>query len=324
MHAVNSNLKPLPTPLRGVIPPLVTPLEHQDAVDHEGLEHLIEHVLAGGVHGLFLLGTTGEAPSLGHAVRHDLIRRACKQVAGRVPVLVGITDSSPAESIRLANYAADHGAKALVLAAPFYFPIQQADLLEYLRDIVPQLPLPVFIYNMPTHTKINFSAETVRQAMALPNVVGLKDSSAGAACFMQVKNFVRQERPDFSLLIGPEEMLAESLPLGAHGGVCGGANVFPRLFVDLYDAVLAGNRATAAALQKQVLKLAETIYALGTPGYASIRGIKGALASLGICSDCMSSPLQQLDDADRAHIQRCMAELELSGRSTLARNVVAK
>src|SRR5580704_5011704 len=86
-----------PGPLRGIIPPLVTPLLGRDRLDHNGLERLIEHVLAGGVHGLFLLGTTGEGPSLSHRLRCELIERACEQVAGRVPVLVGVTDTSFAE-----------------------------------------------------------------------------------------------------------------------------------------------------------------------------------------------------------------------------------
>src|ERR1700750_1301073 len=115
MEQFNFVSHPVESPLRGIIPPLVTPLREQDALDHEGLERLIEHVLGGGVHGLFLLGTTGEAPSLGYALRPALIHRACAQVAGRVRVLVGIPDASPAESIRLARYAATQGASALVL-----------------------------------------------------------------------------------------------------------------------------------------------------------------------------------------------------------------
>src|SRR5690242_1166346 len=82
---------PLPRPLRGIVPPLATPLRDRDRLDHAGLERLIEHVLAGGVHGLFLLGTTGEAPGLSHRLRCEAIERACAQVAGRVPVLVGVT-----------------------------------------------------------------------------------------------------------------------------------------------------------------------------------------------------------------------------------------
>src|SRR4029077_15037208 len=107
-------------------PPLATPLQDHDRLDLEGLERLIEHVLGGGVHGLFLLGTTGEAPGLSHRLRCELVERACAQVAGRVPVLVGITDTSFTESVEMAEHAADEGAQAVELAASYYFPAGQA------------------------------------------------------------------------------------------------------------------------------------------------------------------------------------------------------
>ncbi|MHC4569171.1 MAG: dihydrodipicolinate synthase family protein, partial [Planctomycetota bacterium] len=107
---MDSNQSPLPGPLRGIIPPLVTPLLDRDTLDTAGLERLIEHVLAGGVHGLFILGTTGEAPSLSYRLRYEVIDRVCGQVAGRVPVLVGITDTSFVESANIARKAEDAGA----------------------------------------------------------------------------------------------------------------------------------------------------------------------------------------------------------------------
>src|SRR3954454_12977845 len=106
----------LRSPLAGIIPPLITPLRDRDELDHAGLERLVEHVLAGGVHGLFLLGTTGEAPGLSHRLRCELVERTCAQVADRVPLLVGVTDTSFVESVEMAEHAADAGASAAVLA----------------------------------------------------------------------------------------------------------------------------------------------------------------------------------------------------------------
>src|SRR5262245_63676777 len=105
----------LPRPLRGIVPPLATPLRDEDELDVAGLERLIEHVLAGGVHGLFLLGTTGEGPALSYRLRYELIDRGCRQVAGRVPVLVGVSDPSFVETLRLAERAAAAGAQAVGL-----------------------------------------------------------------------------------------------------------------------------------------------------------------------------------------------------------------
>src|SRR5439155_9211151 len=145
-------------------------------LDLPGLERLIEHILAGGVHGLFLLGTTGEAPSLSHRLRCELIERACEQIAGRVPVLVGITDTSFVESVELAEHAADAGAQAVVLAPPYYFPAGQPELAGYVERIAGAVPLPLFLYNMPSHTKLSFEPDTIARALEIPNVVGIKDS----------------------------------------------------------------------------------------------------------------------------------------------------
>ena len=145
------------TQLTGIVPPLVTPLSDRDTLDVPGLERLIEHLIAGGVAGLFILGTTGEGPSLSYRLRRELIERACKLAAGRVPVLAGITDTSFTESINLAVHAAKHGCHSAVLAAPYYFPAGQPELIEYLNDLVNELPLPMFIYNMPGLSKVTSS-----------------------------------------------------------------------------------------------------------------------------------------------------------------------
>src|SRR5437899_7918271 len=105
-------------PLTGIVPPMITPLRARDELDVPGLERLIERILAGGVSGLFILGTTGEGPSLSYVLRRELIERTCRLVHGRVPVLVGITDTAFAESISLARNAASAGAEAVVVAPP--------------------------------------------------------------------------------------------------------------------------------------------------------------------------------------------------------------
>src|SRR5688572_818806 len=112
-HDPHVGLKPnfpaFTSPLRGIVPPMVTPLRDRDTLDVAGLERVIEHLLAGGVHALFILGTTGEAPSLSHRLRRELITRTCRQASNRVPVLVGITDTAFVESIEISRHAADAG-----------------------------------------------------------------------------------------------------------------------------------------------------------------------------------------------------------------------
>jgi 4-hydroxy-tetrahydrodipicolinate synthase len=219
----------------GIIPPMVTPLRDRDALDVPGLERLVEHMLAGGIHGLFILGTTGEAPSLSYRLRRELVDRVCRQVLGRVPVLVGITDTALVESLALARHAAQAGAQAVVAAPPFYFPAGQPELLHYVEHLTAELPLPLFLYNMPMMTKVAFAPQTVRQLLGNARIVGVKDSSGDLGYFEQLLAVAR-ERPDWSVLVGPEHLLADAVERGGQGGVNGGANLCPRLFVELYAA----------------------------------------------------------------------------------------
>ncbi len=308
---MGSSDRVLTRPLRGIIPPMVTPLLGRDTLDVGGLERLIEHILAGGVHGLFILGTTGETPSLSHRLRHELIERVCGQVKGRVPVLVGITDTSFVESVELACKAAQVGAQALVLAPPYYFPAGQPELLEYLKHLLPELPLPLFLYNMPNRPRPAFEPATVRAAADLPGIVGLKDSSASMIYFRQVQ-FVLQDRPDFTLLMGPEQLLAESVLLGAHGGVCGGANLLPRLYVDLYEAARAKDLAKVASLHRTVMRITLTIYNVGQYESSFLKGLKCSLSCLGICSDFLAEPFHRFREPERQTIRRYLEELGIT------------
>jgi dihydrodipicolinate synthase/N-acetylneuraminate lyase len=294
---------------QGIFPPMVTPLRDRDALDEAGLERLIEHILAGGVHGLFILGTTGEGPSLGYRLRRELIERTCRQVNGRVPILVGITDTSFAESVALAHHAAKCGAKALVLAPPYYFPASQPELLEYFRHLIPELPLPLFLYNMPMMTKVCIGIETVRELLDQPGIAGVKDSSGDMNYYTELLAVAKQ-RPDWKVLIGPEHYLAESVRLGGNGGISGGANLHPRLFVDMYDASKGGDSNRVAQLQLQIDELGG-IYEVGQHISAVVKGLKCALSLAGICDDFMAEPFHRFRLEKRDVVRDILCKMNL-------------
>ena len=168
----------LKSPLSGIIPPLVTPLLDDDTLDVRGLECLIERLIDGGVNALFILGTTGEAQCLSYKLRAEMIRETCRITAERLPVLVCISDTSIVESVRLAQVAANYGAEAVVSAPPYYFASAQPELVEFYDKLIKDLPLPLFLYNMPTHTKVNNAPQTIYRIAENPKVIGFKDSSA--------------------------------------------------------------------------------------------------------------------------------------------------
>ncbi|MCA8998742.1 MAG: dihydrodipicolinate synthase family protein [Planctomycetaceae bacterium] len=295
-------------PLKGIIPPLITPLSDRDRIDGEGLRRLIEHVLAGGIHGLFLLGTSGEAPSLSHELQREFLKLACEIIDHRVVVLAGITDTAMTETLDFAEFALDVGVDGLVLAAPYYFPMHQLDLERYIRELAQELPLPFLLYNMPSHTKVDFGIDTVMALLDLTNFVGVKDSSGNMHYFNKLIQLTH-ERPDFSVLIGPEELLAEAVLMGANGGISGGANLVPNLYVDLYDAALTGDLRDVQRLQQQLMRLSRLLYEVGTPPTGYLTGIKTALELAGLCSGRLAEPLYAMPKERRQKIQQHMQDL---------------
>ena len=298
-------------PLSGIIPPLVTPLLDDDVLDVEGLNRLIEHLIAGGVHALFVLGTTGEAQSLSYKLRVEMIKNTCRITKGRLPVLVCISDTSIVESVNLARIAADNGADAVVSAPPYYFAAGQPELIEFYENLTPQLPLPLFLYNMPTHTKVNFAPATIQRIAEDPRVIGFKDSSANAVYFQSVM-YAMKERQDFSMLVGPEEIMAESVLLGAHGGVNGGANMFPELYVELYNAAKNTNLEELKRLQEKIMQISATIYTVGQHGSSYLKGLKCALNLLGICSDYVAAPFHKFEQREREKIWKALQKVGIN------------
>ena len=302
----------------GIIPPLVTPLTGRDDLDHAGLERLIGHVIRGGVHGIFILGTTGEAPSLSYQLRREMITRAVATVAGRIPVLVGITDTSFVESVKLAEHAASAGATAVVLSTPYYFPAGQTELTGYVENLMPYMPLPLVLYNMPSLTKVWFETETLERLSAIPQIIGVKDSSGDMEYFARAIG-LKQKRPDWSIMVGPEAMLPEAMRLGGDGGVAGGANVFPQLFVECYQACVAKDQAKIQELQAAIDALQE-IYTVGKYASKYIKATKCCLSLLGICDDFMAEPFHRFNPPERERVQTILRACEsFSGAAQAAR-----
>jgi len=281
--------------LHGIIPPLVTPMTDEGLLDENGLKRLIEHIIDGGVHGIFILGTTGEGPSLSYDLRRSMIAKTSAIVNKRVPVLVGITDTSINESIDLAHIAKLNGADAVVVAPPYYFNIGQKEFIHYIKHLSNHCPLPIFLYNMPGLTRLQIDVDTIVSLLKLKNVIGVKDSSGNMEYYKQLCKSVAA----YPVFNGPEELLADSLNLGGNGGVSGGANLFPKLYVGLYNAHRGKNDLLVQEYQNKILKVSESLYHVGSGEGTFIRGLKCALSEMNICNDYVAFPYKKFDDIDR-------------------------
>ena len=294
--------------LKGIIPPMITPLKANDELEREGAVRLIEHRLKGGVHALFILGTTGEAQNLTYRLRYEFVELVLKQVAGRVPVLVCVTDTSLDESVRLAEHAKACGAVGVVAAAPYYFAASQPELIEYYTALADALCLPLYLYNMPSHVKVFLEAKTVATLADHPNIVGLKDSSANMTYF-ETLLYLLGDREDFSLYVGPEELTGECVLMGADGGVNGGANMFPELYVAMYNAAEAGDLKRVRELQRRIMQISGSIYTVGKYGSSYLKGVKCSLSLLGICDDYLSWPYRKFRTEEREKIRKALEAL---------------
>ena len=301
--------------LSGIVPPLATPLLSDQSLDLDGAERLVEHVIAGGVSGVFLLGTCGEGNALGFRRAAEYVEHVCRAVNSRIPVLVGVSNSALADSLELSEHAADCGAAAVVATPPYYFPVDEAALTEHLRRLARRSPLPLMLYNMPSCTGNSITEDMLHALADEPSIVGLKDSSGGLQTFARLCNTARELRPDWRIFIGPEGLLADAIFIGADGGVSGGANVCPRLFVDLYTAAAQGDKSEIDRLRAQTEFLAQCY---GSPVTATsvIQGLKTALGTAGICSGATSELFPPVDSDRREQITGWVEELSRRGLVT--------
>jgi len=296
--------------LQGIIPPIITPLKDDNELDEQGLERLIEHVLAGGVHGIFLLGTTGEATNLSYQLRQNFIEKACTLINKRIPVMVGITDTSVTGSLEMATVSKNAGADALVISTPYYLPMAQHEFVEYLEYLTPKLPLPFLLYNMPSCTKMHMSVKTVKKAKGL-GAIGIKDSSGDLGyLYTLIEEF--KDSPDFSIICGTELFIPESVIYGGSGGIAGGANIFPRIYVDLYEAALAKDIDKISRLRDIVIQVGEKIYNIGTNNSKHIKSIKCALSVMDICNDFVAQPFQRFGKQEYEQMEHNIKELCLT------------
>ncbi len=294
----------------GVITPMVTPLINRENIDFKGLEKLLDHLINGGVSGVFLMGTTGEGTSISPRMRKELIKYSVEYVKGRVPVFVSIADCCIEESLNMACYAKECGASYLVSALPFYLGLTQTEIIDYYTTIADNVPLPLFLYNIPAQTKLMISVEAVKTLAKHPNIIGMKDSSGNGTYFNTLLAEVKAEYPDFTILVGPDEMLASTMALGGNGGVNSGSNLFPELYVNLFKACKAKDTERILKLQKLVMKVSTEVYSVDKSSVSFLKGLKAALFTEGLITDYICEPLQKVNGTDLETIKKNVAELK--------------
>ena len=289
----------------GVLVALATPLNRDGSVDEPSITRLVEHVLAGGVHGLLPLGSTGEGAALDEAARRRVLSAVVEAGAGRVPVICGVAQASVASVRTEIESAARLGADAVLVAPPFYYPMDQASVLAFYRRIAEAAPVPILVYNIPQFTKVVVEPATIATLAAQGAVKGVKDSSRDFEYFEGVCIATR-EVDGFRVFTGSDSMLVASLAAGGSGTICGAANIAPDWVVRVYDDYARGDLAAARAGQDKVYQL---VMALRGDVFPS--AIKAALHMLGICEPWPAPPATRLDERLESRLRDRLAELGL-------------
>jgi 4-hydroxy-tetrahydrodipicolinate synthase len=297
----------------GVIPPIVTPLDDDGAVDAASLEAVVERQLAAGVDGLFALGSSGEGAYLRDEDRRIVVDVVVGATAGAVPVLAGAVDTTANRVVDQIRRLEGTGVAGVVVTAPFYANVTPRETLTHFRAVASASSLPVLAYDIPGNVGRKLEAQTAIELLAEGTVVGLKDSSGDTAQFLQVLEALGPDRR-VSILTGADTGALAALDAGADGVVPGIGNVDPRLFVELVRAVAVGDRATAEELQERISALTEVFRIGERHGIGrhapELGGMKTALQLAGVIAGAgVSIPMSPYPEAARAELAALLAGL---------------
>jgi len=287
------------SPFKGAITALVTPFKG-GVLDEDAFVALVERQIAGGVHGLVPVGTTGETSTLSHEEHRRVVELCVQTARGRVPVIAGAGSNATAEAIELTRHAKAVGADAALVVTPYYNRPSQEGLYQHYAAINAAVQLPVFVYNVPSRTAVDISNETLARLSQLPNIVGIKDATADLGRASQQRLMCGEE---WIMLSGDDPTALGYMAHGGHGCISVTANVAPDGMAAFFNAILNKDWETALYWQDRLIRLHKALFLDSSPSPA-----KFALAQLGLCEEGPRLPIVPCAEAFRPQIVEAMRE----------------
>ena len=289
--------------IRGIIPPVATPMQANEDLDLPRLKWFLDHLITSGVHGVFVLGTNSEFYAMDEKEKQQVIATAVEHVNGRVPVYAGTGAETTREAVRLTKMAEKEGANGVSVITPYFVLPNQQEIYDHYRRIAENTSLPVVLYNNPaTCGGVKIDVDTVGRLAEIPNILGVKDSSGD---LQNTIEYLRVVPERFSVMMGRDTLIYPALIFGARGAVPATGNIAPRILVDIYESFMRGDQAASLAAQRKLnpVRMALT---LGTaPG-----GVKAALQLLGLAIGPCRSPVAALT---QDKMQKMRAALQSAG-----------
>lgn len=302
---------------RGVVVPMITPFGSDGSLDEAAVRRIIDHLLQGGVHGVFVLGTTGEAQSVPPQARKKLVETTCRHVGDRAVKYAGIADNCLANSIEQARLYFQAGIDVVVAHLPCYYPLAPDNMLRYYELLADSVEAPLMVYNITATTHMSIPIETVERLSAHPNIAGLKDSEKDEQRMVKAAAIFK-ERGDFSHLCGSAGMSVKALLAGSDGIVPSTGNFAPGLYRRLFDATAGESGAAEAQELQEKTDALSRIYQSGRILSQSLPALKVIMKELKLCGERVLPPLLESSDGEKKEIARQMREngvFELAGCS---------
>lgn len=291
--------------LGGIIPPLTTPFTPNGDVYEKGLRQLIEFQIERGTHGLFICGTYGSGPIMTVEERKKVHEITVDQVAGRIPVVAHVGTTSTAQSVELAEHAANVGADYVASIPPYYHRHDERTVLAYFRALVEAVDLPVYVYNNPKTSGVTVTPSFLRH-LADVGVAGIKDSGFSYIDFTHLV-LAMQDRPQFRFIVGTEGIALPAWMAGAKGCVSGLANAFPEIMVELWSLYKAKRYEEAAALQLRVQRARQILHIPSSTNAACY----AALQARGVDVGYPKAPILPVEEEKRQAMLAAFGEMGL-------------
>lgn len=284
--------------LQGSLVAIVTPMHEDGSLDLPAFRRLIDWHIAEGTDGIVVVGTTGESPTVDWDEHRLLIKTAIDHAAGRVPVIAGTGANSTSEAIELSAYAREAGADYTLSVVPYYNKPTQEGLYRHFRAIAEAVDLPMILYNVPGRTVADLQNETVLRLAEIPNIVGIKDATAGLE---RGSDLIRRKPRDFLVFSGDDATGLALMLLGGDGVISVTANVAPRLMHEMCAAARAGDVAKARELNDRLLPLHRNLFLEANP-----IPVKWAVQQLGLIEGGIRLPLTPLSAGCHEPVREAM------------------
>jgi 4-hydroxy-tetrahydrodipicolinate synthase len=279
---------------------LVTPMDAQGGLDWAALSKLVDFHLQEGTNAIVAVGTTGESATLDVHEHVEVIRRVVDQVAGRIPVIAGTGANSTREAIELTQNAQSVGADACLLVTPYYNKPTQEGLYQHFRHIAEAVAIPQILYNVPGRTACDMLPETVERLSKVANIIGIKEATGD---LQRAQEILDRVSADFLVYSGDDATAVELMLMGGKGNISVTANVAPRAMAELCAAAMAGDAATARAINERLMPLHKNLFIESNP-----IPVKWALNEMGLMQDGIRLPLTWLSPRCHEPLRQAMRQ----------------